>query len=340
MTMWILPILLLASLWSPTRSATTNDNKGHLRSSEKDEHDRSLTRDYSQKCLDALAASGYTLLDTLNYNLWFDDRSVVQYAPAGQYVGPDGIAEYVNFLITPALYLSSVKVDSKDVLVLEAKRRKCTVLLADHVKSTLNGEGIPDVVPPLTNGNIVNFVLGQKIEFGIRRGADRCRILITRMDLYTPRGFSAISRAQADPTMIPSFFCETILFDKCNDIWNANFPNTPSYPTNPLDNPCLGALARLPPFDGDLTVGAIDGNSLGCRILHGSFAITNEFHCPHISFAQIPDAAGQTKCRTSALETVEDYFTADELDYMDEAATDFGLPGTTTGIPGIEVTRP
>mmetsp|Transcript_37332 Transcript_37332/g.42664 ORF Transcript_37332/g.42664 Transcript_37332/m.42664 type:complete len:380 (-) Transcript_37332:272-1411(-) len=293
---------------------------------------------YANRCLEAYNASGYNYLATTKFANWLNQDSVLEYAGAGIYTGVDGIAEYVNFFIDPLFYSSIEMVDTvENIQLISAKKDKCVILTADHERSVFNGVGIPVLgIPALTSGKTIDFVLGQKVEFQVR-GDDDNNILIKQNDLYFPPGFATTLFSQGT-LAIAEAFCKNIMFDKCPAVWKANF-GTDYYPTDPSQNPCLGAFARIPPFEppNDPTNASIDGNSIGCRLLHGSFAFQNDIHCPHISFTPISDEKGSIKCQTSQLKTIADSFTEEELEFMNAAAETFGLDNTLP-FSGIQIT--
>eukprot|EP00588_Corethron_pennatum_P015714 CAMPEP_0194279758 /NCGR_PEP_ID=MMETSP0169-20130528/14108_1 /TAXON_ID=218684 /ORGANISM="Corethron pennatum, Strain L29A3" /LENGTH=377 /DNA_ID=CAMNT_0039024221 /DNA_START=33 /DNA_END=1166 /DNA_ORIENTATION=+ len=293
---------------------------------------------YANRCLEAYNASGYKRLSTTEFANWFNQDSVLEYPAAGIYTGVDGIAEYVNFFIDPLFFISVEIVDSvENNQLISAKKDKCVILTADHERLVYNGVGIPVLgIPALTLGKTFDLVSGQKVEFQVR-GDDDDNILIKRIDLYLPPGLAAATISQGT-LAIPEVFCKNIMFDKCPAVWKANF-GTDYYPTDPSQNPCLGAFVSIPPFEpqNDPINASIDGNSIGCRLLHGSFALQNDIHCPHISFTPISDEKGSIKCQTSLLKTVADSFTEEELEFMNAATKTFGLDNALP-FSGIQIT--
>jgi hypothetical protein len=70
--------------------------------------------------------------------------------------------------------------------------------------------------------------------------------------------------------------------------------------------------------EGDLS--AIDGKSLGCKMLHASFVPENDSHCAHVSFKKQKDNNGLVKCQKTKETAPESLFTQDMLDYFANVA--------------------
>ena len=76
-------------------------------------------------------------------------------------------------------------------------------------------------------------------------------------------------------------------------------------------NKCKANYLSLPVAGGQLAT--IDGKSLGCKLLHGTFVALNPFHCTHTSFRKQEDTEGVLKCQKSKVTTPKDIFTNDML---------------------------
>ncbi|GAX26791.1 hypothetical protein FisN_9Lh056 [Fistulifera solaris] len=90
-------------------------------------------------------------------------------------------------------------------------------------------------------------------------------------------------------------------------------------------DPPTDCAAQLSALDQAGTNGRVDGNSVGCRILHAVLAEFRSVHCPHISFEPLADFQNQIKCQTEGSLTVLDLFTAEDLEAYDEYAIARGL---------------
>ena len=299
---------------------------------------------YVERCRNAYISSGYTRLATTSFDSWYNQDSELEFAPAGVYRGPDGIAEYIDLFINQAFFLGTDKVNSVELEVLEAKKNKCVIRVADHERSVYNGCGIPPLgVPPVTNGEIMDFIAGQKIQFQVRGSAED-EILIKTNYLYLPKQFPFILLLRAIPENIVPFFCNFIFLSNCAPTWAVKGDPGASTPEE-----CIASFTALPPVEPsrDFQNVVIDSNSQGCRLLHGSFAITNDFHCPHISFLPMDDDNGESKCQTTRGRLMEDYFTQDDFDYFDAANDVFGIGsldlapfGVPVVVDGVAVSTP
>ena len=86
--------------------------------------------------------------------------------------------------------------------------------------------------------------------------------------------------------------------------------------------PCQDQLAALPTATNGVY---IDGNSQGCRALHGVFAEINTDHCAHIAFPPTKDPNGKIKCQQSEGIDVMDLFTEDDLTKFRQFEVDNGI---------------
>jgi hypothetical protein len=85
---------------------------------------------------------------------------------------------------------------------------------------------------------------------------------------------------------------------------------------------CVDEMFALPAVAID---GAIDGKVISCRTLHGSFAATNEAHCPHMSFDPQYDPECNVKCQESNSLPDTEMFLDDELAYFAAFSQAIGL---------------
>ena len=85
---------------------------------------------------------------------------------------------------------------------------------------------------------------------------------------------------------------------------------------------CVDEMRALPGVASD---GAIDGKVMSCRTLHGSFAVDNNDHCPHMSFAPQYDVACNVKCQESKSTPDDEVFLQKELAYFAAFSQAIGL---------------
>ena len=85
---------------------------------------------------------------------------------------------------------------------------------------------------------------------------------------------------------------------------------------------CVDEMRALPGVASD---GAIDGKVMSCRTLHGSFAVDNNDHCPHMSFAPQYDVACNVKCQESKSTPDDEVFLQEELAYFAAFSQAIGL---------------
>ena len=93
-----------------------------------------------------------------------------------------------------------------------------------------------------------------------------------------------------------------------------------------ISGACQEKLRKLPTFTNGSYV---DGNSQGCRALHGVFAKVNPAgHCPHISFSPYEDPNGKIKCLESAGDKPSDLFDDDDIGMFQTFCEDNGIDPT------------
>lgn len=76
---------------------------------------------------------------------------------------------------------------------------------------------------------------------------------------------------------------------------------------------CMKKMADLPALSNEFWA---DGDDRICRYLHGSYAKTNDLHCPHVSLELEPDVNGDFKCVESKGTKVDDLFLPSQLDFF------------------------
>jgi hypothetical protein len=140
-----------------------------------------------------------------------------------------------------------------------------------------------------------NFMLMVKLRYNFELR------YITKLDVYFPTDFIRVFFGLALNSLnTRRFLCDTVISGPCAGILNHS-------------NDCEASLQALPIFSGPLN--HFDGNSSGCRALHGAFAQTNPTgHCAHISFPPLADPMGRFKCQVSKQVAPSALFTEADMD--------------------------
>lgn len=151
---------------------------------------------------------------------------------------------------------------------------------------------------PVTSAGIPPFdaVRMTKLYLDLKKG------YFTRLNVFYPVDFLRVFfEVGLDSDNTRSYVCDVMDSEKCDAIVDST-------------GDCEGALASLPTLEGPSN--HFDGNSQGCRVLHAAFASTNpdpNQHCPHISFAKIPDARDRFKCQDTSSTPPSDLFTDNDF---------------------------
>lgn len=131
-------------------------------------------------------------------------------------------------------------------------------------------------------------------------------INVLNADVFYP--LSVVTRVytayRLDDTV--EWICDVIK-EKCPETWEWN-----NFDKN--DNKCHANYKALPLVEGETS--AIDGKSLGCKILHAVFASENPNHCAHTSFVKQEDPNGNIKCQKSGGVLPEEIFTPEMLGFF------------------------
>ena len=139
-------------------------------------------------CAYALAASGFNFFDIPNYNLWFDDDSILSLASTGLYKGVSNIAEYVNFVNAKDILDSYVRTKSgKDVggefpplLPIVANGSDCVLTFAVANTMVTNPAATPS-----TGAVSVDTTVGFRIQFSILEPTASTSIYVGRIELVS-----------------------------------------------------------------------------------------------------------------------------------------------------------
>lgn len=233
----------------------------------------------------------------------FGENSTFTLPQAGEYKGPDAIAEYVRFAseFSP-LFDEAITLNDR-VELLSSDSGICTFRRFSTVRAVAS-----DVLYP---GGVLHFTAMYRINFDYEANQ------IPSMTLYfTPQAIAHIFETWAGSANSSSheLVCST-MEESCPSTWFSNSLSS--------KQDCLDALETLPVLqDGT----HFDGNSQSCRVLHAVFARTNDMHCPHISFVPAADSAGAIKCQESAGMLPSDTFTEDDLQTFRDWMVEEGIP--------------
>lgn len=255
-------------------------------------------------CFGGFAAINFNITDFSRYSEFFNENSIMELPPAGQYQGVDNIIEYVKFLRPEGGVVAE-----RDLTVVQDgysgidSEGRClfTQQFVAHTTATALGNGV--VFDQTALVKIVwdpNTTMIPLIYVGYTPSS-----LIEFFTLYN-------TNATAE------FMCST-LENSCNSVFTSNGFMSQAE--------CLSAYFDLPSFSGNsMPPYHFDGLDRACRLLHTSFAATNPTHCPHISFTSMQDNTGDVKCQTTDNNPVEGPFTATEWSAFEAFNVAQGLP--------------
>ena len=289
-------------------------------------------------CFYSLAASGFEPGNPATFDNVFTDESVQNFAQTGAYYGADGIAEYLSFVQTEDGFVTNyARIGNQLVLDFTGSTvEQCVATVAERRQLTFN----PDLT--IDNQEIcADTVVGSVLSYTLT-GNPAKPITIQKINAYLPDDvlFGPFLFLTRTPAAL-EFICDTIV-NTCDDTAlsrralkegkdnkktskNKTSKKTKDTPKPTEIETCVRKLKKLPGFDsGALTY--IDGNSIGCRVLHSVFARANPIHCPHITFEGEADLNGKIKCEKSEQILLTDLFTLQQLGMFDFAATVLGLP--------------
>jgi len=261
------------------------------------------------KCYGDALSSGFItgITDYDRYGEWMDESSVMQLAQAGEYFGPEGIAEYLAFATSDSPYFED---NFNYPLALTSFRprggwdeeaNECDITVALWSRYSMSNITLP--------GRTVTFA-GMMRLFFTPVDTD-AKIYIRRINIYYDVPFLTWFFGNATNTEgVRDYMCNTM--DKqCPVAWDK------SELTSVED--CKEELKALPVTTSAAAGVSVSGRSLGCRVLHASFAETNpEHHCPHISFAPMEDPKGRVKCQNDTAVEPSELFTEEDFAFYDD----------------------
>lgn len=230
-------------------------------------------RDKKLSCVLQYLILSYEAGNFDKYEQYFRDDSAMRLKQTGVYTGPDGIAEYfsVGFQETSPYLVEGPDTISNRVRVLgyNYETQQCEFLSAQRVQFRFN----EDVTGLSTKfENTVLFKVGLNYN----------QYFLSYIHLFYPEKFLGYFfglEGLSSPS-VQNFLCNQVLKEKCG------------YEVED----CEARMAALPVAEP--ITQAVDGNSIGCRAIHGYLAtISPDLHCPHVSLDPILDPKGQLKCQ-------------------------------------------
>lgn len=303
-------------------------------------------------CFYSLAGSGLDLGDSSTFSTVFTDDSVQNFAQTGQYVGVDGISEYLSFVkggengfVKDYILINDPFLPSQLFLDMTGTTtQQCVATIAERRQLPFNSIFLQD-----NQDLCVDTVVGSTLTYTMT-GNQAAPITIQTVNAWLPDeivsgtfGLFVNTAATAD------FVCDAIVnscgFDDSRRLSNTSRRSSNSKtsksskvsktPPSAMEK-CLENYNALPATTSKAgKLSYIDGNSKGCRILHAVFAKSNSDHCPHISFEADEDVNGLVKCNESKetlLTGPTGLFTEQQLELFMHASTIFGL-----GPTGIDI---
>jgi hypothetical protein len=250
-------------------------------------------------CFARFATFRFDIGNPHQYRRYFRDDSAMTLWQTGRYVGAEAIREYVDF-VTPSnpLWSSNEQLDVTVKFVqFDREASQCQFLALYHYNYEID-ESLGTIASNYTVANMV------KLFFNVKR-----RYIPKIHVFYTEDYVNLLFGTFFDTAETLAFICNVYEGSTC---------------ASQLDPP-TDCVAQLSALDQTGTDGRVDGNSVGCRMLHAVLAESRRVHCPHISFEPLADFQNQIKCQTEGSLTVSDLFTTEDLEAFDEYAVARGL---------------
>jgi len=263
---------------------------------------------WANACVTGLVTSGFDFLKTEKYDLWYNETSIMQLAQTGTFIGPEEMAEYVNFVRGPFFDFYTPVPDEGNQIPVKLTQDECVMMVAITNKMQVNANMGKPVCVETTVGFKIHYTVADLGGSGF---------LIHRTNVYYNDMFAQELFGDALYTDgVRDYICDNVLMANCPDTVALNGLTSES---------CKQRYDALP----NTRDGYLDEYTTGCRILHSAFAKLNEKHCPHLSFVPEVDYKNQTKCQKSYGTVPEDLFTADELAFLQTSAAKYGQDNAT-----------
>lgn len=233
-----------------------------------------LSQTFAQLCAQGFGALQFSTANYARYEEYYSDTSVFVLAEAGEYTGPDDIAEYVQYADQNSPFIKEFAQPTRNLVLRSADETAGTCeFLSTTLTTLVMNEGY-SVGANLTVATLSTFVYNladNKIE----------RLQIFYKPDFLQFWFGELLGGERTR----SFICE--VFDGCDSTKASNEIFL-------KDSSCMAELAKLPLLSYG---GVVDGKDQGCRTLHSVFAQKNPHHCPHISFIPEEDDTGKSRCQ-------------------------------------------
>lgn len=293
-----------------------------------------LTPD-QQYCIGALVGAQFVITNTADFSRWFGDGSIMQLAQGGTYEGLDGIQEYVNFAYTPWLFedlkvLNDTTVPNPSTVVKNGNQCEVTVAV-----KTCRSFVAPQI--DTNTRKSADVLIGYRLFFNVNQyNGSTAEIFVSRANIWYDDGYLTELFGVAFQTdALRQKNCE-ILRDSCETTWNMNFNQADRTIDHCVDEMTQLATAESATFNpGQFNEvsynGFVDGDTSGCRFLHGGFAYDNPNHCAHISFKKVSDPNSKKKCQVKSTYnrvSPEYLFDVNNIGFFQYVASSFyGIPG-------------
>jgi len=288
-------------------------------------------------CFYALQGSGVVFGDATTYDKGFNDDSVQNVAQSGQFIGVDGISEYISFVNSKSGFIkSSVLVEHLFLDMTGTKKKKCVATIAERRRMSFN-----PIFTQLNTEMCVDVAVGGTLHYTYTRNPT-ASITIKKVNTWLSDKFiSSTYPVIANTQATAEFVCDTIVNTCGHDKSRSKSNKSPKHKfkskkrksskhSNAMKE-CLKKFNTLEVYDkGDLSYA--DGNTKACRILHAYFAKTNLVHCPHISYEADEDVNGLVKCNKSKQTPLLELFTKQQLESFSYASNFLGLGNTGVDI--------
>jgi len=250
----------------------------------------------AQSCGAAFVQLQFNIFNYDAYNTYFDESSYVELAQTGVYKGPDAIEEYVKFVDDHSPYIQARRnyAGESAMTGFDPMTNICKF-------TTYFIEGV-DFDPALTPGNTVNF--GGILHSYYSAVTNK----ISTIHVYYTAPLTLVFFTQLQTKRVDDFVCDVLLGQGCLAELGDQAER------GLTKHKCLKRLSHLPLAEGEEHW--VDGKTQGCRYLHSVFALTNTYHCAHVSLIPAEDPKGNIKCQTSAYVSPKEFFTQTEIDRL------------------------
>ena len=243
----------------------------------------------------------FDITDFSRYSEFFRDDSIMILSEAGTYVGPGDIEEYARYAdFSSPLFRSTPRV-GEALDFKEFDSDICQFRVAYNARGTSN--------PATAMATRYDVATMLKISYDVEKK------YIRRSVIYFTEEYLRFQFTEVLATKQTREFICNVLIDNCTQ------PLTLATRTHPE---CVRDLEALPTFTNRVH---FDGNSEGCRDLHGVFARADpENHCAHIAFEPTLDPQGRYKCQNSSNIQPTDLFDDDDFQFYTDFLKDQNLP--------------